>query len=187
MRRKAAGFTLIELMVIIGLIVILAAIAVPSYIHMSASNGVVAAVNDLASAFSHARSEAIDRGVQVTVCPSQSPYAKSPTCGGDWTDGWFAFVDPGNPPGTYQSDDPILRVHGPIGKGIVLSNISYIAFNRVGFAQPTFSGTTDTSVAIVACPKDRRPAGVRAVIVDRSGNISTAASKAVKDKGYTCP
>jgi type IV fimbrial biogenesis protein FimT len=63
-----AGFTIIELMVTVTLASILLAIAVPSFRGMMANNRVVTQSNDFVGALNFARSEAITRNTNVTLC-----------------------------------------------------------------------------------------------------------------------
>lgn len=185
---KSNGLTLIELLVVIAIVVILAAIAVPAYFHMTASNRITGAVNAFAATLALARSEAITRGEQVVVCPS----ANGATCdSGDWQEGWLAFVDKDSS-GTFGSGDTLIRVHGPIGSGVSMTGASsgavkpYIGFNRMGFAQPTFAGTTDTSLNVIACPSDKRAANARAVVLALSGDVTTAARQP-DGSMFSCP
>ena len=66
--KRQGAFTIIELMIVVSLLAILAAMAVPSFKPMMERENIAAQVNDLISALNLARSEAIRRGVKVTVC-----------------------------------------------------------------------------------------------------------------------
>ena len=63
-----AGFTLIEAMITVFLVGILAALAVPSFRSSIARNRLVTQTNDLVSALTIARSEAITRNRTITFC-----------------------------------------------------------------------------------------------------------------------
>lgn len=79
MRRKtASGFTLLELLITIAVVAVLAAIAVPSFQNMIATQRMRSAANDLVSTLNFARSEAVKRNTTVTVTPAA----------GGWGDGW---------------------------------------------------------------------------------------------------
>lgn len=88
MGKLISGFTLIELMVVIALVAILGAIAIPSYQSSIANNRVSAEVDRIAMDMSYARSEAIKRGVAVSVCPSTGCVTSS-----NWDQGWMVFQD----------------------------------------------------------------------------------------------
>jgi len=66
-KRRVSGFTLTELMVVILVVAILAAIATPSMTEMIQRNRIDAYSNELISALSLARSEAIKRGETALV------------------------------------------------------------------------------------------------------------------------
>lgn len=77
-RQRTRGFTLLELLITLAVVAILAAIAVPSFQNMIATQQVRSAASDLVSALNFARSEAVKRNATVTVTPAA----------GGWTDGW---------------------------------------------------------------------------------------------------
>jgi type IV fimbrial biogenesis protein FimT len=89
-RRKQRGFTLVELMTSLSVAGISLAIAIPSFTNMVNNNRRITAVNRIVTTMHSARSEAITRNQQVTVCASKNGTA----CDGDgWNAGWLFFVD----------------------------------------------------------------------------------------------
>lgn len=89
--KNNAGFTLIELMVVIAIVGIFASIAIPSFSKLIANNRLSTATNELVANMMLARSEALKRSNTVTMCPS----ADQTTCsgGGDFSQGWIVFLD----------------------------------------------------------------------------------------------
>lgn len=70
------GFTLIELIVTLAVAAIILTIGVPSFQEALQNNRRTTQVNEIIGAFNIARSEAIKRGMKVTMCKS----ADSATC-----------------------------------------------------------------------------------------------------------
>ena len=97
--RRAAGFTLIELMVTITLIVIMMSLAAPSFATFQRNSELTATANTLLSSLSAARSEAMKRDRNVFVVPAD---------GTNWTSGWIVFVDTDNSMTLDESVDTVL-------------------------------------------------------------------------------
>lgn len=72
-----AGFTLIELMIVIVLLAVIAAVAVPGFQTLLENNQITATTNRLVGSLNFARSEALREGRQVTV----------QAISGDWDNG----------------------------------------------------------------------------------------------------
>jgi type IV fimbrial biogenesis protein FimT len=129
-----AGFTLVELLVVIMIVSILMGIGVPSYKYVTNSNRLSAEVNGLLGDMQLARAEAIKEGVSVTVCASND----QATCSGasDWSSGWIVFTDPSNF-GVVDADETILRKQKALHLGDKLvdttGTLSAATFNRAGF------------------------------------------------------
>ena len=79
------GFTLVELMVTVSVMVILAAIAMPSMTTMVNNGRVAGQTEELVSALQLARAEAIRRNARVTVCAGTGIVCSGSTTWGNWT------------------------------------------------------------------------------------------------------
>lgn len=145
---KQSGVTLMEMVVVLAIVSILFAIAVPGYAYLASTNRIAAATNDLVTSLQLARSEAIRRAARVTVCKSDSATNAAPSCnpGAAWEDGWIVFVDGGSR-GVIEGGDETLRVHGPVDAAFTTSNfktyVSYLGHGRSqgpnGLATGSFS------------------------------------------------
>ena len=81
--RRERGFTLIELIVVLTITAIMAAIAVPSFGNFMAAQRAKSASYELATTLLLARSEAIKRNANVQVAPITA---------GTWGNGWNVTV-----------------------------------------------------------------------------------------------
>jgi type IV fimbrial biogenesis protein FimT len=89
--QRQSGFTLIELMIAVGLTGLLLSLAVPALDLFVTNARQTGAINDFVSSVHVARSTAVTTNARVTVCPS----ASGANCdGGEWADGWIVFSDP---------------------------------------------------------------------------------------------
>lgn len=150
--RQAAGFTLIELMIVLAIIVVLGAAAAPSFATLVANQRGRAAASDLYAALTLARSEAIKRNLPVSLLPASSD---------NWTAGWRISnpTDSGHP----------LLVHGALANGTIAgpATVVYLASGRVqAGALPSFD---------VSFPH----ASVRRCVqVDLGGRVTTTTANA---------
>ncbi len=130
MTRTGQGFTLIELMVTVSVAAILLAVGVPNFSDMVKNNRMATTANELVGALNLARSEAIKRGVRVTVCKS----ADGATCttSGNWEQGWIVFTDIDNNATYDNTTETLLRVYETVNGQVVLvgnTNVSdYVSF-----------------------------------------------------------
>jgi len=81
--KKINGFTLVELLVTISVVTILLTIAQPSFVDMFNENRNIAKVNLLIRDINLARTEAVNRRVDVWIA----------SIGGGWDNGWTIFSD----------------------------------------------------------------------------------------------
>ena len=158
--KKYSGFTLLELLIVVGLVAILMAFGIPSIEAYIKNDRLTSQINTLVSHLAYARSEALVRRQQVILCASSN----STSCIGGWEDGWILFVDADNSSG-FTDGEPILRVKQALsGNNTFTSTLgtSFIYDNR-GFSA---AGTGTFSLC-----DDRRVANLKSISISNTGRV----------------
>jgi type IV fimbrial biogenesis protein FimT len=137
-----AGFNLVELMIVVFLLAILAAIAAPEMGKTIRTQRLKTSTFDIFSSLTLARSEAVKRNSTITLTP----------VGGDWAKGWTVT----------DANNNVLREQGSLGAVTVVgpATVAYANNGRLnGGAAPQF----DLSAANVNANS------LRCIKVDASG------------------
>jgi type IV fimbrial biogenesis protein FimT len=150
-RRVVSGFTLIELMTTVVVAAVLLTVAVPSFRAIIQNNRLAGQTNEFVTALSVARSEAVKRGVRVTVCRTNDGAASSPcNRGSSWADGWIVFLDP-DKDGQPNSAADVLRVAEALPDGLsatgnanVADYVSYLSTGVTALTSGAFQAGTVT-------------------------------------------
>jgi len=137
----ARGFTIIETMVTLAVLVILIGLATPSFREIFLAQGVKTASFDVFSGLILARSEAVTRNTTVTIVPS----------GGNWSEGW-TISDSRGEVVKRQDRMPQVIITGP-------GSVTYNGAGRVT--------TGGTSISLKA--NGGRAAHARCISIDLSG------------------
>ena len=132
--KRAAGVTLLELMVVVAVAAVLLGIAVPSFVGMTQTNRVAGEINALSGDLQFARAEAIKEGLPVTICTSSN----GSSCQGSssWSKGWIVFSDL-NGTQTVDTGDVVLRKQIPWTNSdtfIADNSTAAVTYSRDGFA-----------------------------------------------------
>jgi type IV fimbrial biogenesis protein FimT len=169
-RRPVAGFTLIELAIVLAIVAILLRVASPGLSRTAATRALAAQSSEFMSALRFARSEALKRGMPVTVCAAAQGGA-SPACQGaraaDWRSGWIVFAD-SQRRGVLDDGDPVLRIQPPLRRtGGVAGTRGSISFTAAGFStdasshylfSPSVEAALDAPPPVMVCvSKQGRP------------------------------
>jgi len=166
LKRAAAGFTLIEMMVTIAIAAILMALAVPSFTRFIDDNAIRGACEELRNSLSLARAEAIRGSRLVHVAPA----CATPS----WSTGWAVFTDSGSTPDCYDPNDGlVMRANQPtrnVAVTLVASPVTspYIAYNGSGVTRMSdgaiLSGTFTCTISGSSAPQ-------RTVVVNTFGRV----------------
>lgn len=178
------GFTAIELMVVVAIMAILAALAAPSFTPLIERWRVRQASEALQSTLFAARSEAIKRGGNVGIQkkPQNTDGCAYAAGDGDWDCGWFVFVDAdGN--GTMDSNatkEPRLQDVAP-SKEIRISVTPQdpnIRFDRYGMMLDSGGSNANVVYSFVAYPADKGVASPNSIAVcfTPGGRLKTVTS-----------
>jgi type IV fimbrial biogenesis protein FimT len=140
--RRAAGFTMTELIVTMSIVAILLAIGIPSFRYVTVSNRISSEVNGLLGDMQYARSIAVKEGLYVTVCVSDNQIQCSNKS--SWQDGWIVFLDSDGDQ-VRQGHEAIVRVQNRFSSSDKFQpeagSFSAITFNREGYATTGNAGT----------------------------------------------
>ena len=163
------GFTLIELLVTLAVAAILLTIAVPNFQSFIINSRMTTQANDLITAMNMARSEAVKRAADVTVCKSAG---SSCTTSGNWAQGWI-IKDAGV---------TVLRVQQPLsGKSTLTGGtdvVNAITFTSNGRTKIPVAATEATTT-LTLCPPSPATVKGRAIQIERTGRTRVSS--------VTCP
>ena len=120
MKKKNNGFTLIEVMIVVVIVGVMAAIAGPELTAFTKNNRIKSQLYNILNAANVARTEAVKRKSRVSLCSSNDTVT-TPTCAGTastWTTGWLVFEDD-NGNGDYDAADDTIILSGTDAGGDV--------------------------------------------------------------------
>lgn len=175
MRKRIAGFSLLELLLSLFLMAVLAGVAIPSFAGVAANSRIRTEVNALFHAVHLARKESIMRRSVVSICPTNNSLDCSAQY--DWSQGWIMFnnLDRDEPP-RLDPGEAILQVHqtGPMVR---------ITANRRGFTlRATHKRATNGT--IIVCDYKLRGTS-RALVVSYTGRPRVAVTNR-RGNSYAC-
>lgn len=154
---RTKGFTLLELLVTVALVGVIVGLAVPSFRGLIQSSRSTSLANELSVSMNYARSEAVRRGLGVTVCPSND----ETDCGGEWTDGWIVLLTAGGAPLQVRDvalgANTVVRPDSGVHEAIDFGALGELA-----------SGATALDVGVLGCRGER----ARRISISPGGRVS---------------
>lgn len=177
MNTACRGFTVIELLVTVGVAAILISLAAPGFRESTLGNQRAARSNELVSALTYARSQALALRRSVVICRTRDSAAATPNCGAGsgWEDGWVVFQEI-TPDNAVTDEAEVLRRQAPLISASELARPVADRFtvrgntnvaSRVRF---NVSGVTANNGTIVVCDQRDFTKG-RAIVVAATGRV----------------
>lgn len=157
-RNRARGFTLVEMMVVVALVAILGALAVPNFRDLLLNQRLASNTSDFVAALNLARTEAMKRSQRVRLLPRNQ----------DWANGWEVAT-------TVDKETEVLRTFEALRAGVEIDSRTgngfrtSITYDANGFARGnqgclTFKAETGRRSSVVlsmsgrpkVCDPDKR-------------------------------
>lgn len=177
---RCRGFTLIELLITVSIAVIMLTLAIPSFRDFLLNSRITSQTNEFVLAQASARSEAVKRGVRVSVCSLAVNSTTTCAASTTWDNGWLVFVD-NNGDGTVNGADVVVQVRAPLEGG---NTFRAGALNSVTFQS---TGATTMPPATLAADRTFRLCDSRGTAVARSIQVSTLGHSATQTGTASCP
>ncbi|MCY7319315.1 MAG: GspH/FimT family pseudopilin [Ramlibacter sp.] len=169
-RRRDAGFSLIELLLVVAVAAVLLGLSAPSFSRLLHSTRVSDASNALLSSLFLARSEAIKRNSRVTLCKSAT--GTSCATAGGWEQGWIVFHDT-DQDGFRDAGETIIERMEPIASGVRVTGSlrveRYVSFMATGLTRLVGGGFQAGTVLI--CNPAVATGEARQIILNAAGRL----------------
>jgi type IV fimbrial biogenesis protein FimT len=148
LKKNSTGFTLIELMIVVTVLIILAAVAVPSLNKIIANQRIKSASYELLASLMITRSEAIKRNNNVTITSAS----------GGWQEGWTISA----------ADGTVIKEHSALRNIVVSDAPTSLTYRRTG----RLTATAAPSFQFDINPEDTN--FIRCISIELSGLPKTA-------------
>ncbi len=174
--RGAHGLTFIELVIAMGMVAVLVALAVPVTRMLLLEARMTGAVNSLVHVVHLARQEAHQDLRDVVICRSLT--GARCAAEGNWATGWLAFIN------LDRDDPPVVDAGERILHATQQQAVPSIASNRLAYVLRPFP-LRATNGTVVFCD-ERGASRARAVILSYTGRPRVS-TRAASRQPLTCP
>lgn len=166
-KNSTAGFTLIELMITLGLLAVLIGIALPGFSEWQRNIRMDVTTRELIRIVQLAKVSAITHASLVTLCPSSD----GAECTRNWQDGILVFEDVDGDR-KLGDEEVLIRHHQFSGFN---GDITWRAFQNRRYLQITAQGFTRYQNGnFTLCPADKNIGFARQIIINRTARIRHA-------------
>lgn len=161
---REKGFSLVELLITLGLATILLSIAAPSFQTISMNSRQTSMVNELVAGIHLARNTAITLNARVAICASSNGQSCEVV---GWNEGWIAFHDVDNDQ-VRDADETILDSGSEVD-GITIDSSQFPTAFTFRPNGRVMNGSTATNTGEFALCDRRGSEHAKVVILDMSG------------------
>lgn len=161
--KKSSGFTLLELIITVGIIGVVTAIAIPSVGVYVKNDRLTTNINTLVSHLAFARNEAITQSQQVVLCISTNTTSCTGT---NWAQGWIVFSDLNGNGVVNSGSDTVLRAYQALGSNNTLTSTAIatqVIYDNRGF--------TSTPAGTFSLCDDRGVSNIKAIAISNTGRV----------------
>ncbi|MDP1528868.1 GspH/FimT family pseudopilin [Rhodoferax sp.] len=178
-RFASAGFTLIELMVVVALAALLQSLALPAFRGFVNSMRLTVAVNSLFTSLLLARSEAIKRNGRAVVCKTVTGETCVTT--GGWQQGWIVFHDANN--NARRDAGEVIVSHQQATAASILLNgnaplVSYVSYTPMG--QTAYASGAFQAGTLTVCVASSDSQEARQIVISSAGRPRTVRTTVAK-------
>lgn len=158
------GYSLLEVIAVLAIIMIAAGLAAPRLDAMAERNKAAAGINWLIRAVRITRLTAITQGTMTTLCPTTDRHS----CGGAWHDEVMVFTDHNDDRRVNGSDHIVAVLTFPYENATIM----WRAFRNRQYLQMMPTGFTNYQNGnFVYCPKDQDLRFARQIVLNMQGRF----------------